>query len=527
MQEERATNDPLNGLVLRKASAGATWRCCARCATTCSRSARIYTADTVTGVMLRNSAVAAALFRRSRRASIRRFQGQREQAMAESVRRGRATPLKAVASLFDDEILRALDNLVSAALRTNFYQRPERPVIAIKIECAQGRRHGVAAAALRNLRALAPLEGIHLRGGKVARGGIRWSDRHDDFRTEILGLMKTQMVKNAIIVPVGSKGGFVLKGDVPPRPALDAYLVDRYREFVSGLLDVTDNLVDGEVVHPPEVVRHDDDDPYLVVAADKGTAHLSDTANQVSAQYGFWLGDAFASGGSNGYDHKKEGITARGAWECVSHHFRKLGVDVQTQPFTSPASATCRATCSATARCAAGDQAGGGLQSLHIFLDPTPDPETQLRASANGCSSCRDRPGRTTTRRSSARAAASSIARRRSIPLSAEARALLGIDEESASGEEVIRRILTAKVDLLYNGGIGTYVKSSTEDRRRGRRSRERSRPRGCERSARARGRRRRQPRPDAARPPRVLGRRRRSEHRRDRQLGRRRHVGP
>src|SRR5262249_12716663 len=178
------------------------------------------------------------------------------------------------------------------------------------------------------------LEGIHLRGGKVARGGIRWSDRHDDFRTEILGLMKTQMVKNSIIVPVGSKGGFVLKGDVPPRPALDAYLVDRYREFVSGLLDVTDNIVDGRVIHPPEVLRHDEDDPYLVVAADKGTAHLSDTANSVSAQYGFWLGDAFASGGSVGYDHKKVAITARGAWECVREHFRNLGLDTQTEPFT-------------------------------------------------------------------------------------------------------------------------------------------------------------------------------------------------
>ena len=196
------------------------------------------------------------------------------------------------------------------------------------------------------------LEGIHLRGGRVARGGIRWSDRHDDFRTEVLGLMKTQMVKNSIIVPVGSKGGFVLKGDVPPRPALDEYLIDRYREYVSGLLDVTDNRADGTVLHPPEVVRQDGDDPYLVVAADKGTAHLSDTANSVSTQYGFWLGDAFASGGSAGYDHKKMGITARGAWECVKHHFRNLG-HRHPEASRSPASAsaTCRATSSATACC--------------------------------------------------------------------------------------------------------------------------------------------------------------------------------
>ena len=175
------------------------------------------------------------------------------------------------------------------------------------------------------------LEGIHLRGGRVARGGIRWSDRHDDFRTEVLGLMKTQMVKNSVIVPVGSKGGFVLKGELPARPALDEYLIERYREYVSGLLDVTDNRADGEILHPPEVERLDGDDPYLVVAADKGTAHLSDTANSVSMQYGFWLGDAFASGGSAGYDHKRMGITARGAWECVKHHFRNLGRDIQTR----------------------------------------------------------------------------------------------------------------------------------------------------------------------------------------------------
>src|SRR5512144_945283 len=223
------------------------------------------------------------------------------------------------------------------------------------------------------------LEGIHLRGGRVARGGIRWSDRHDDFRTEVLGLMKTQMVKNSIIVPVGSKGGFVLKGNVPPRPALDAYLVDRYRQFVSGLLDVTDNLVDGQVVHPPEVVRHDEPDPYLVVAADKGTAHLSDTANRVSAQYGFWLGDAFASGGSNGYDHKREGITARGAWECVKHHFRTLGVDVQQDPFTMMGIGDMSgdvfgngALRSRTVRLV------GAFNHAHIFLDPDPDPEASF-----------------------------------------------------------------------------------------------------------------------------------------------------
>jgi glutamate dehydrogenase len=308
------------------------------------------------------------------------------------------------------------------------------------------------------------LEGIHLRGGKVARGGIRWSDRHDDFRTEILGLMKTQMVKNSIIVPVGSKGGFVLKGHVPARPALDAYLVDRYREFVSGLLDITDNIVDGQVIHPPEVVRHDGDDPYLVVAADKGTAHLSDTANSVSAQYGFWLGDAFASGGSHGYDHKKVGITARGCWECVKHHFANLGTDIQKQPF---------------AMAGIGDMSGdvfgnGALQSratrlvaafnhVHIFMDPDPDPEKTFaereRLFRLPRSTWRDYNASLISKGGGIfdRAA-------KAIPLSPQMKALLGVDGDSASGEEVVRRILTMKVDLLYNGGIGTYVKAESED---------------------------------------------------------------
>jgi glutamate dehydrogenase len=276
--------------------------------------------------------------------------------------------------------------------------------------------------------------------------------------------MKTQMVKNAIIVPVGAKGGFVLKGELPPRPALDAYLVDRYREFVSGLLDVTDNIVEGKVVHPPEVVLHDDDDPYLVVAADKGTAHLSDTANTVSKHYGFWLGDAFASGGSVGYDHKKVGITARGAWECIKHHFQNLGVDVEKEPFTAVGIGDM-----------AGDVFGNGmLQSrtirllaafnhVHIFLDPAPDPEKSYvereRLFRLPRSSWRDYQASLISKGGGVfdRSA-------KSISVSPEAKALLGIEAEKVSGEEMIRRILTAPVDLLYNGGIGTYVKASTED---------------------------------------------------------------
>jgi glutamate dehydrogenase len=308
------------------------------------------------------------------------------------------------------------------------------------------------------------LEGIHLRGGKVARGGIRWSDRHDDFRTEILGLMKTQMVKNSVIVPVGSKGGFVLKGHVPPRPALDEYLIDRYREFVSGLLDVTDNRSDGTVLHPPDVVRQDGDDPYLVVAADKGTAHLSDTANRVSAQYGFWLGDAFASGGSAGYDHKKMGITARGAWECVKHHFRNLGTDIQREPFTV-----------AGVGDMSGDVFGNGVllsraiklvaafDHRNIFIDPDPDPETSYRERervfALARSSWRDYDPSLLSRGGGVYDRSA-----KAIPLSPEARKLLDIEGGEPSGEEVMRKILTARVDLLYNGGIGTYVKAESEE---------------------------------------------------------------
>src|SRR5262249_20968148 len=376
---------------------------------------------------------------------------------------GVKTALEAVRSLAEDEVLRALDNLVKCALRTNAYQRPQRPVFSIKVDSRKV--EGMPSPRpLVEIYVHSPrLEGIHLRGGKVARGGIRWSDPHDDVRTAIPGLMKTQMVKNSIIVPVGSKGGFVLKGDVPGRPALDDYLIDRYREFVSGLLDVTDNRVDDTVIHPPEVVRWDDDDPYLVVAADKGTAHLSDTANSVSAQYGFWLGDAFASGGSAGYDHKKMGITARGAWECVKHHFRNLGIDVQKEPFTMAG---------------IGDMSGdvfgnGALMSratklvaafnhLHIFIDPDPDParsfEERARLFALPRSGWRDYDA-------SLISAGGGVFDRsaKAIPLSPPMKKLLDLEGSKASGEEVIRKILGARVDLLYNGGIGTYVKAKGE----------------------------------------------------------------
>jgi glutamate dehydrogenase len=462
LSEGRSTDGAINALVL---TAGLTWREVEVLRGLRNHLQQIrphYNLDTVNSVVLSNARVAKALYRAfeakfdpaiaERQAAMRRAQEELDQA------------LDAVRNLMDDEVLRALANLISASVRTNFFQRPERPVIAIKVASAKVEGMPSPKPLYEIYVHARKLEGIHLRGGKVARGGIRWSDRHDDFRTEILGLMKTQMVKNAIIVPVGAKGGFVLKGELPPRPALDAYLVDRYREFISGLLDVTDNIVDGRVVHPPEVVLHDEDDPYLVVAADKGTAHLSDTANAASKHYGFWLGDAFASGGSVGYDHKKVGITARGAWECIKHHFQNLGVDVDIEPFTAVGIGDM-----------SGDVFGNGMllsrsirliaafNHQHVFLDPAPDAEKSFA----------ERERLFHLPRSGWRDYQPSLISKgggvfdrsaKSIPVSPEVKALLGIETDKVSGEEMIRRILAAPVDLLYNGGIGTYVKASSEE---------------------------------------------------------------
>ncbi len=462
LDEERATDDPLNGLIL---AAGLSWRDVEVLRTQRNHLLQVrsaWNADTLNGVLVRNSAAAGALLRAFAARFDPSLAGDRAAAVAEADA-GFAHALEAVRSLAEDEVLRAFDNLLKATLRTNAYQRPERPVFSIKVDSQKVEGMPSPRPMCEIYVHSRRLEGIHLRGGRVARGGIRWSDRHDDFRTEVLGLMKTQMVKNSVIVPVGSKGGFVLKGEVPPRPALDEYLIERYREYVSGLLDVTDNRADGQLLHPPEVVRQDGDDPYLVVAADKGTAHLSDTANSVSAQYGFWLGDAFASGGSAGYDHKKMGITARGAWECVRHHFKNLGQDIQREPFSCVGVGDM-----------SGDVFGNGMllspvtrlvaafDHRHIFVDPDPDAARSFKERERlfglARSSWRDydasliSPGGGVYDRSAKR-----------IPLSPEARRALEIEAEAVSGEELVRKILTARVDLLYNGGIGTYVKAAGE----------------------------------------------------------------
>ncbi|HMQ39559.1 MAG TPA: NAD-glutamate dehydrogenase, partial [Micropruina sp.] len=312
------------------------------------------------------------------------------------------------------------------------------------------------------------VQGVHLRFGSVARGGLRWSDRREDFRTEVLGLVKAQMVKNSVIVPSGAKGGFVPQSLPDPNLDRGAWLAEGvacYQVFIASLLTVTDNIVAGEVVPPPDVVRWDGDDPYLVVAADKGTATFSDIANRISLERGFWLGDAFASGGSAGYDHKAMGITARGAWESVKRHFVELGRDCQAEDFTCVGIGDM-----------AGDVFGNGMlrsrhtrlvaafNHLHVFLDPNPDAERSFaererlfglpRSSWADYDPALISPGGGVFPRTL-----------KSVPISAEARAALGLDEgvTRLTPAELINAILKAPVDLLWNGGIGTYVKASGE----------------------------------------------------------------
>jgi glutamate dehydrogenase len=376
--------------------------------------------------------------------------------------------LEQVENLDEDRILRAYLLLIGKTLRTNFYQRTEwggpKPYLSFKLASREIDLLPLPRP-LYEISVYSPrMEGCHLRGGKVARGGIRWSDRKEDFRTEILGLMKAQVVKNAVIVPIGSKGGFVVKR--PPtggRDALMEEVVACYKYLMSGLLDITDNLQGETVVPPKDVVRRDPDDPYLVVAADKGTATFSDIANGVALEYGFWLGDAFASGGSVGYDHKAMGITAKGAWEAVKRHFRELGTDIQSKDFTCVGVGDM-----------AGDVFGNGMllsrhtklvaafNHMHIFIDPNPDPAVswaeRKRLFDLPRSTWQDYdPGKLS--------AGGGIYERRakSIALSPETRHLLGVQQERISPQALIQALLRLDVDLLWFGGIGTYVKASTE----------------------------------------------------------------
>jgi len=386
--------------------------------------------------------------------------------------------LDRVANLNEDRVLRQLLALVLATLRTNHWRTgpghsgaagPRRSFLSLKFDSA--RVPGLPSPKpMVEIFVYSPrFEGIHLRGGKVARGGLRWSDRPEDFRTEVLGLVKAQMVKNTVIVPVGSKGGFVLK-KAPPPSEREAWMkegVACYQDYLRGLLDLTDNRVAGHVVPPPLVRRIDGDDPYLVVAADKGTATFSDYANAVSAEYGHWLGDAFASGGSVGYDHKAMGITARGAWESVKRHFRELGHDTQQQPFSVVGIGDM-----------SGDVFGNGMllskhirlvaafDHRHVFIDPDPDPATSFAERERLFKLPRSSWADYDTGLISAGGGIWSRSEK-SIPLSPQARAALGIEggDENLrlAPTELLRAILKAPVDLLYNGGIGTYVKARSE----------------------------------------------------------------
>ncbi len=380
--------------------------------------------------------------------------------------------LDQVASLDEDRILRSFLTVIKATLRTNFFQ-----------EAAGGRPHEYVSMKfdpqmIPDLPAPRPafeiwvysprVEGVHLRFGKVARGGLRWSDRREDFRTEILGLVKAQMVKNTVIVPVGAKGGFVAKQLPDPAVDRDAWLAEgirSYKTFISALLDITDNMVAGEVVPPADVVRHDEDDTYLVVAADKGTATFSDIANGVAETYNFWLGDAFASGGSAGYDHKGMGITARGAWESVKRHFRELGVNTQAEDFTVVGIGDM-----------SGDVFGNGMllsehirlvaafDHRHIFIDPKPDAATSYAERRRVFELPRSSWADYDTALISAGGGVFPRSAK-AIPVNAHIREALGIEGKVAkmTPADLMKAILRAPVDLLWNGGIGTYVKASTE----------------------------------------------------------------
>ena len=380
--------------------------------------------------------------------------------------------LDAVESLDEDRILRSFLMLVRKSVRTNYFQPgadgQPKPHLAVKFASSEIDLLPLPRP-LFEIYVYSPrMEGLHMRAGRVARGGIRWSDRREDFRTEILGLMKAQTIKNAVIIPVGSKGGFVLKRPTVDRTAFAAEGIECYKILMHGLLDLTDNIVaDSPETHhiepPRSVVRHDEDDPYLVVAADKGTATFSDTANAIAIEYGFWLGDAFASGGSAGYDHKAIGITSRGAWELVKRHFRELRTDIQATDFTVVG---------------VGDMAGdvfgngmlrsehirlvGAFNHLHIFVDPEPDAAKSFAERQRlfehpqlGWADY-DRtlisPGGGVFERSA-----------KSIPIGAEMKRAFAIAEAALTPAELIRKLLTARIDLLFFGGIGTFVKAHAE----------------------------------------------------------------
>jgi glutamate dehydrogenase len=467
----RAESDGFNGLVL---GAGLPWRDVALIRTLARylRQVRVpYSQDYLWTTLNRHPAIAAKIvtlfhLRFDPRVEVS-GEGRNDREVA--IEREIEAALEAVDSLDDDQILRRFVNLVKAAVRTNFFQLGAdghpKPIISVKFESGKVDDLPLPKP-LYEIFVYSPrVEGVHLRFGKVARGGIRWSDRPQDFRTEVLGLVKAQQVKNAVIVPFGAKGGFVPKR-ISAGGGREAALAEgaaAYELFISSLLEITDNLGPQGVVPPMDVIRHDGDDPYLVVAADKGTATFSDLANAIALRHGFWLGDAFASGGSAGYDHKKMGITARGAWEAVKRHFREMDIDIRATPFTV-----------AGVGDMSGDVFGNGMllektiklvaafDHRDIFLDPDPNPERswqeRKRLFELPRSSWQDydktlisKGGGVFSRQA------------KSIALSAEVRSLLQLDAHEATPAQVMKAILKAPVDLLWFGGIGTYVRASSE----------------------------------------------------------------
>lgn len=391
------------------------------------------------------------------------------QARVKRIHKGIEEALGTIPSLDEDQILRSFRNLIMVALRTNYYQRDDegQPLSCLAFKFDSQQVEGAPEPRpYREIFVYSPkVEGVHLRFGKVARGGLRWSDRQQDFRTEVLGLVKAQLVKNSVIVPTGSKGGFVPK-DMPDNPSRDVFMncgIVAYKRFINALLSVTDNLQGKVVVPPQNTVRYDDDDPYLVVAADKGTASFSDIANEISCSRGFWLGDAFASGGSQGYDHKVMGITARGGWEAVKRHFREMDINIQRQPFTAIGVGDM-----------SGDVFGNGMilskatkllaafDHRDIFIDPSPDPKTswieRKRLFDKGRSSWQDY-----DKKLISRGGGIFSRNEKSIKLSAEIKQMLGVSDGAMSPSQLMKVILRAEADLLWFGGIGTYVKGELE----------------------------------------------------------------
>jgi glutamate dehydrogenase len=465
----KAENDGFNGLVL---TAGLTWRQAVvlRAYAKYLRQAGSTFSQDYMEDALRNNAHTTRLLVNLFEARLSPSHRLGSAELTEGLQEELEGALDEVASLDEDRILRSFLHLIRATLRTNFFQHADdgdwHSYVSMKFDPK----------AVPDLPAPRPafeiwvysprVEGVHLRFGKVARGGLRWSDRREDFRTEILGLVKAQMVKNTVIVPVGAKGGFVAKQLPDPSVDRDAWLAEgiaSYKTFISALLDITDNLKAGEVVHPVDVVRHDEDDTYLVVAADKGTATFSDIANGVAESYGFWLGDAFASGGSAGYDHKGMGITARGAWESVKRNFRELGVDTQSEDFTVVGIGDM-----------SGDVFGNGMllsehirlvaafDHRHIFLDPNPDAAVSYaerrRLFDLPRSSWDDYD------RSLISAGGGVFPRTaKAIQLSPQVRERLGVEHAKLTPAELMKAILQAPVELFWNGGIGTYIKATAE----------------------------------------------------------------